>query len=77
MDKARSEERSGVVAASIPDDINTAPDIAVANDKGSQARDRESRIRMIQIPILGARLLHFNVRQKKYSLEYGQSQLSV
>ena len=77
MDNARSDERSGVVAASIPDDINTAPDITVANDKGSQARDRESRIRMIQIPILAARLQHVNVRQKKYSLEYGQSQLSV
>jgi hypothetical protein len=64
VDKARSEERSGVVAASIADDINTAPDIAVANDKGSQARDRESRIRMIQIPIPAARLQHFNVRQR-------------
>jgi len=65
------------VAASILDDINTAPDIAVANDKGSQALDRESRIRMIQIPMLTARLQHFNVWQKKYFLEYRQSQLSV
>jgi hypothetical protein len=51
------------MAASIPDDINTAPDIAIANDQRSQTRGRESRIRMIQIPIRAAKLPHFNVRQ--------------